>query len=333
VVLVLLVLTAAPPASAAFLCIVRVAPVPGLEPGVLDSALALERRKWDLAFDQVESANLEACPAALTGEPRTVLVIGPGATGRLLDASGTPRFVDLETTAPGERASELARFTLALMPSPRTASPTALVPGPVPGHSRIPAEATMPPPRAALSGYVEAGGWYAWQREPRIHAAGLSIETGVAAFDERLLAGLRVGYQTPADIAGGGSRVQAVPVTVVVHGGFRWTAALLRLVLEAGLEWRRIEVEPSAWAGSVSDRSLAGVLGGEVEAVFPVSENLRIGVAVTARGYVGGPSLAWNGEQVYRAPSLAVGAAVRLGGVFPSRRAGEPAGRGDGRGR
>jgi len=304
-------------AWAGTLCVVRSGKVPGLEAAAFDAALVMERRKWGIVIDVSERPSLDSCAFPSSDGIRLILFLEPGTVVRIQDSAGTIRPVDLSQTDIRDRAAEVARFVVALMPGPANPARPALLTGPLPQRRMATLAGPLPAAPPPVQGYAEAGGWYAWEGGAGMHTGGISGEVGVSLLDERLLAGLRAGWQPSQAGPGGPASVQSVPVTAVVHGGVRISRILLRLVLEVGLEWRRVVVAPRSRIDPVTAGDTAGVLGGELEVVVPLTPLLRLAIAGTGRGYLRGASFTWNGENVLKAPRYAFGAAVRLGVVFP----------------
>jgi hypothetical protein len=162
-------------------------------------------------------------------------------------------------------------------------------------------------------------GWYAWQAGPSLHAAGPALEAGVTLLEERLAVGVRCGWQPTRAVPGTGTStsLQAVPVSLAVHGGWRFRSLLLRGVLEAGAEWRKVEATFPQRFQPLRDSSAIGFLGGEVEVVALLGETWRAGLAATVRGYLERPSFVWQGGTAIPATEWSIGTALWLGAVFP----------------
>lgn len=298
-------------------CIVHESPVDGLDPASLAAALVIERRKSLAELETVEESPAGSCPARRPGRLVLRLRIQSPATVGLDDGTGAERF-DLASFDPLDRAGHVAHLVVAHLPPPAGTGRASLVAG-----------ATVPPAAAAVprtdvartQGFVAAGGWYGYQTGPGLHAAGPDFEAGVAWLDEQLALGLRVGWQPPQEITPGvpSTRIQAVPVVATIRGGVRLSWVVLRAGLCAGVEWRRIEVSPPYRLDDVSATSRAGILGGEIEAVFRIGPVFRIAVSGTVKGYLGGRSYDWDASRLFEAPGRMFGAAVRLGAVFPGK--------------
>jgi hypothetical protein len=311
-----------PPAALA-LCIRVVAPVSGLDAPALLAECEAVGAKWGVRC-------VAACPAADPGPGQVVVAVGPGDTAVLSSASGDAR-VDVSRLDPRDRAQDVARLALALHVSAAGGPPSPVVepglaaplraapPDAVPPDAAPPDAAMLVPqvPRIAASPrfHALAGVTAAYQRSSSPFAWRVEVEPGLALFGERLLIAVRAGWQPPADLSGSAvpARWQAVPVTAGLRGGFRVGMARLRAGVAGGVEWRRIEARPSGRPAPTPRTDAAGVLDGEVEAIFAPIRVLRVGVSLTVRGYVGGDSYAWNGDTVLDAPGLSVGLGLRVG--------------------
>ena len=309
-------LAAAP--SAATLCIVTRGAIPGLEPEALDAALALEQRKRNIVVARTEAGQPESCPPVPIGQPRIVLVLGPGMDVVVIGPSGGSQPVAIRSLDRLDRARELARQAIGLVPGARDLGRMPLIEGPLP---RLPQDVPVAARRPlVLRGYALAGGRYEYRSGNGTHAGGLDAELGLSILDGRFEVGARAGWLR----AGGGSgatipiTLQAVPVELVARGGPRIDRVLLRLGATAGLEWRRLEVSnPPQRASAIHRTEVVASLGGEVEVAVDLVAGLRLALAGTVRGFPGGTQYTWQGEPAYESPRYAAGASLRLVAVFP----------------
>ncbi len=288
------------------LCLVQAAAIPGLDPAELNPALAVEARKSGVPLVVIQAqARLGCSPGD------AALVVDFQAPVLLL--SGETLVLDLRDVDRADRAQDLARrVVLALAPG----SPPTL------GIER-PAVATSGPQRtvrpAGLSGYLLAGGRYA--REAGMNVGGVDLEGGVSWLNERLTLGLAAGWQPGLAIPGSPvpATVQSVGLAVALRGGWEFRPVLLRLGVLAGLDLRRLAVEPPTRLSASSWWMTAPTLAGEAEVLFRVG-NWLVGVAATVRGFGAWTDARWDGSTFYSGPRIAGGVALRVGGILPGRR-------------
>jgi hypothetical protein len=304
--------------AAALVCIVTRGAIPGLEPELLDGALSLEQRKRGIVVVRTEAGRPEACPLAPAGQSRIVLVLGPGGDVTVTGPSGGAQVLAIESLERVDRARELARQAIGLVPDSRDRGPASLIQGTLP---RLPRDAVIDR-RIAIAprGYALAGGRYEYRSGNGAHAGGLDAELGLSILDGRFEVGARAGWLRAAAVGGtaGPVSLQAVPVELVARGGPRIGRWLLRLGVSVGLEWRRIEASsPPLRSQAIRRTDVVAGVGGEVEVAVDLLPGLRLALAGTVRGFPGGTRYAWKDTVAYEAPRIAAGASLRLVVVFP----------------
>ena len=313
------------------LCVVRLAVVPGLAPEDLGPTLLLEQRKRGAAWETVEVPDASDCPPTagliLVLLPPAMVEFRPGAGPLPPAGPGEGIRVDLSPVDPLDRAGEVARIVASNLGEPRT--PVPMVEAEV--ASLAPGAASLPTGAATRAGYFRLGGVWAWASGPDVHGAGVDIEAGASLFRERLEVGLRIGWEPPRNAAtpAGTRRAQAVPIVAAIRGGVGLGRVRLLAGLAAGIEWRHFELQPATRFGRMSRDSVAGMLEGSIEGALAAWGPLRVALAGIFRGYIGGPSFAWNGRSAWEAPAWSAGLALRVGAVFPpdAQRTAHPEGR------
>ena len=102
----------------------------------------------------------------------------------------------------------------------------------------------------------------------------------------------------------------------MVRGGIRFGRLVARAGVGAGGEWRTIVARGAAGLEPVSQRTVTGMIGAELEAFASVWRGLRAGGMLSTRFYLGGTSYTWLGRKVYRAPQATFGLGARIGFAF-----------------
>lgn len=290
--------------SLAILCLVFQNPVPGLEEGPLTDALGLAVRKKGTPFNRVVSTEPERCPGRGTTTGAVVVVAGDRVFFDGPDGTATP--FDAGHLEPIDRSREVAHWIVSLFVSQLYGERVPMVDFPLVDGNRV-------------IGILTVGGLYEYQPGPGLHLGAVELSGGVSLFDERLLVGIRIGYQPRVERTGvsATSRIQSLPVSLLVRGGWLFEPVLLRIGIGAGLEWRRFSYSASATVGNGVRTSVLPTLEGELEALVRLPRSLRLSLAGLIRGFLGGQGFTLQGENLYEAPRYSVGAVLRFGFVFP----------------
>lgn len=316
-----------PPAraqEAASLCIVARSPADGLGFRDVLAALELEWRKARLALQSevVQAPAAEACPVVANG-PSALLLL-TGTTAMLLGPGGVTLSLDLSAVSPADRGQDIARRIAGIFAvEVRQGRPLLVDPTRAPAADAAP-NGGVRRASAAPAGYAWVAGRYAYQSGDDRHRFGTDLEGGVSLYGERLLAGVRVGFE-PSQEAGRDPfpvRRAAVPVTLHLRGGGRvHPRVLLRGGLGVGVEWRRLEARVPDRPDALVRTGVVPLVELEAEASFAPTRVLRLGVAGVLRGFLGGETLAWQARDAYAPPRVGVGLVLRVGVVLPDREA------------
>jgi len=179
--------------------------------------------------------------------------------------------------------------------------------------------AVAPEPHA-VRGVMMLGGRYDYQPGPSLHLGSVELAFSAAMLSERLEVGILAAYEPTRGIPGDAvpdAGVQSVPLSLFVRGGLLFSPVLVRLGVGVGIEWRRISFTEPVPSGERSKSAVLPILDGELEAVVLLPRSLRLSAAFTVRGFLKGTKYEWQGLTVYEPPRYSVGAALRLGFVFP----------------
>lgn len=301
---------------AVVLCVVFEQPAMGLESDPFNDALGLEQRKARLPFNRVVVTKPENCPgrSTTTGAVATVAGLKIHFDG----PEGTVPPFDAGSLDPMDRAHEAARWIVLLFAAQLRGER-----GPVDSFifaEPDPEPSTLPGIRkAGVQAELAVGGLYEFQPGPALHLGTMEISGGVSLLEERLVVGLRLGYQPAVQIQGNQFPVlvQSIPLSLFVKGGWLVEPVLIRLGLGIGLDWRRFALEAPQPVGDQVRSHLAATLAGELEAVVRLPESVRLSLAASVRGFLGGTAYQWEGQTVYESPRYSVGAVLRLGYLFP----------------
>lgn len=305
--LVALVLWALP-ASAESICVTRVGAVEGLEARPLQIALRIEGRKRGEVWRVTDDG--QRCRAGLQ------LVVGPGTRARVVGASDG--LVELGDVPPDDRAAEVARAVLDARLAP--VEPPALVEAELPRLGPLLVDSVGPQPESATSirGFVAASGLWGFETGPEESLGEVAVEGGVALLGNALEVGLKVGFQPVLDraVEAADVAVQSLPASVVVRGGLRWGPVSLRVGSAIGVEWRWLDIAPTSMAVKTSERLISGFVDGELELAGHVGDHVRLGLTGGVRGWTSWTRVGWDGEEVYRSPTFAVGVGLRVTVAF-----------------
>ncbi len=306
-------------APQASLCIVARSPADGLGFDDVAAAVDLEWRKSRLALLRrvVSAPAPEACPPDSDGPSALLLLTGTNAV--LLGPCGATLQQDLGGAAPVDRGQEIARRVVGLFAAEVRRGHPLLV-----DRTRQPlATPSVAQSVVGPAGYVSLAGRYGYQPTGGNHRFATDLEGGLTLYDERLLVGLRAGFEPAQQAATDPFRIDAmaVPVTILLRGGGRvHPRILVRGALGAGIEWRQLEASVPGRGDSRRISNTLPLLEAEVEVAIVATGILRVSVAGVLRGFLGGEALSWQGRTVYDPPRLSVGLAVRLGAVLRDRR-------------
>jgi len=302
----------APGAAARTLCVVSASPVEGVDPEVLETAIAVEALKAGIALERARASTSARCDAS------EVLVLD-GLVVRLRagreDAVWRPSELDPSELDPSDPATDLARRVVAALVAVRPGD--VLVDSGIRRDSGPAGPVIAPPIGASPEGFVSAGGRWEHQPRPGVHLAGADVAIGLALFRERLAMGVRLGWLGGSGPGGlGVSGIQAVPVTLWVWGGPSAGPFLFRAGGGVGLEWRRVLFGAGVMSVEGGATDVVPTLEGEVEASLLVPRGFRVALAGGVRGFLAGEAQSLGGRQVYDPPRWSGGLAARLSYAF-----------------
>jgi hypothetical protein len=148
----------------------------------------------------------------------------------------------------------------------------------------------------------------------------MEVAAGVSLFDERFVAGLRVGWM-PSQPVGSSPfpvRVESVPVLFFLRGAGHLPHMTLGGAIGGGLEWRRVSMEDRVRPDSDTQSDTVPALAAEVEPVFRLPGGFRMSLAVGATLYPGGTTYEVQSVgTAYEAPRWSLATALRLWWMFP----------------
>lgn len=306
-----LALSSGGPAFAVPICVVG-GGVPGLEPGPLGDAVAIEARKAGLEATFLAPSTQGECPR---DESMVRAAVVPDV-GLRIEAAGGSGLVQLTTLEPVDRAGEAARLLVLAAASGLQALPPLLDEDAsvvLPGRPDAP-----PAPGAPVRVLAGAGVRYGFQPGPSEHVGGLDVNVGASFLDEQLAVCLAAAFEWPRDlqVANVSATVLAAEAAARIRGALRLEPFLLAAAVEGGVQWRTLSAESPVRRSGMQDQSVAALIGGEVELAWMLGDTLRLSLVAQGRAYVGGTTYVWLGQTVYEAPDAAVGGAVRVGAIF-----------------
>lgn len=286
---------------------------PGLDRAALQVAVSIEERKLGRDIELVVTEAVSGCPALSTSPPTVHGVVGPSPKAVFTDSRAQPFPLDLTSTPPMDRAVEVARTAMALVDFEDAPTET-LIDLANPVYQPYQPE----PDPVPVGGAVFLGGGYARELGAEGDLGTSELEVALTLWDGQLSIG---GLATWApEQAGSNSRIEARVMRVeamgMIRGGFWAGPVLLRLGAGAGWLYRELTATPDVLFDPLRVDSSAVSIGLEAEALWPVRDWFALSLTVPGRIFLGGTNHSWRGEDVYAAPTGAVGVQLRAGVLF-----------------
>jgi hypothetical protein len=279
------------------------------------TALRIETRKLALPWNWVQKRSGQTCSKrqpSLTFMDAKQAVLALPSTGKQVT-------YNLSEFSLGARARTLARAVIQALAGVGTATPVPLLDGSAPiqvGSMALRATSMPLQPIRKTAIVLRLGGAYVHQFGTGDHMGGPTLEAGVSLFAGRLSVSLVGAYGAGDErkLAGLTTRLNLTELLVMVRGGLKLNAWLLRGGLGVGWQHRMVQANSEGRRSEdVVAASEAGVGALDVELMWQVTSRWHLSVLVSGRTYFGGVAHQWLGTTLYDSGPWAVGGQLALG--------------------
>ena len=299
-------------------------------------ALRIETRKAGARWNWILVERAGGCTS---GQP--ILSLSGHRRASLARPSGGRHEFDLETMPQEVRARTLAQAVIRQLHREPIAPVPLLTPEDAITLGRVAPEPVKP--SSGTKWLARVGGTYMYQFGADLHLGGLTLETGVSFYQDRLAISLVGSYAWAGDVDADGTvlGLQCGGLLAMVRGGLRWDVILLRGGIGVGWQRRRVsaELDPGSdcydtcvkgggdAAGcrtrcygstapgrqSVAESSDAVVTAVDVEFVWSFAHRWSASLLFGAQIYFAGSEHTVSGRTIYGQVPAALGGQLALG--------------------